>query len=201
MDTTWRDAHQSLLATRVRTRDLLASAPATREALAAAYSLEMWGGATFDVALRFLRECPWDRLDALRAAVPNIPFQMLLRGANAVGYTVYPDNAVQRFCEASVRHGIDVFRVFDSLNYWPNLQLGIESAGAAGGIVEVSVRTGENMRGGLFPTSTGLPWLSVHSHSHRRRCATQATSSMASRAHAARTTSTSWTTTWGWRGR
>lgn len=99
MDTTWRDAHQSLLATRVRTRDLLAIAPATRQALASAYALECWGGATFDVSMRFLHECPWDRLDAMREAVPDIPFQMLLRGANAVGYTSYPDNAVYKFCD------------------------------------------------------------------------------------------------------
>lgn len=91
-DTTWRDAHQSLLATRLRTRDMLNVAPATSIALRNAYSLECWGGATFDVAMRFLRECPWDRLGHLREAVPDIPFQMLLRGANAVGYTSYPDN-------------------------------------------------------------------------------------------------------------
>jgi pyruvate carboxylase len=97
MDTTWRDAHQSVLATRMRTRDLLASAPATADALAGAYSLEMWGGATFDVSLRFLHECPWQRLEMLREAVPNVPFQMLLRGANAVGYTSYADNVVNAF--------------------------------------------------------------------------------------------------------
>ena len=91
-DTTWRDAHQSLLATRLRTIDMLNVADPTRKALANAYSLECWGGATFDVSMRFLRECPWDRLGALREAVPDIPFQMLLRGANAVGYTSYPDN-------------------------------------------------------------------------------------------------------------
>ena len=108
MDTTWRDAHQSALATRMRTRDLLASAPATAEALAGAYSLEMWGGATFDVSLRFLRECPWERLEQMREAVPNVPFQMLLRGANAVGYTNYPDNVVHKFCEQAKASGIDV---------------------------------------------------------------------------------------------
>jgi pyruvate carboxylase len=84
----------------------------------------MWGGATFDVALRFLRECPWERLQRLREAVPNIPFQMLLRGANAVGYTNYPDNVVHRFCREAKTNGIDVFRVFDSLNYFPNMELG-----------------------------------------------------------------------------
>jgi pyruvate carboxylase len=91
-DTTWRDAHQSLLATRLRTIDMLNVAEPTSVALRNAYSLECWGGATFDVAMRFLRECPWDRLANLREAVPDIPFQMLLRGANAVGYTSYPDN-------------------------------------------------------------------------------------------------------------
>ena len=104
MDTTWRDAHQSALATRMRTRDLVASAPFTAEALASAYSLEMWGGATFDVSLRFLHECPWQRLEQLREAVPNVPFQMLLRGANAVGYTSYADNVVNAFvAEARLR--------------------------------------------------------------------------------------------------
>lgn len=91
-DTTWRDAHQSLLATRMRTQELLKCAEYTNEALSDAFSLEMWGGATFDVAMRFLHECPWDRLEKLREKVPDVPFQMLLRGANAVGYTNYPDN-------------------------------------------------------------------------------------------------------------
>ncbi len=138
-DTTWRDAHQSLLATRVRTRDLEAVAPATSHLLARAFSLEMWGGATFDVALRFLRECPWDRLDRLREAVPNIPFQMLLRGANAVGYASYPDNVVRRFVALAVEHGVDVFRIFDALNYVENLRLGIDAVGEAGGVIEAAV--------------------------------------------------------------
>jgi len=138
-DTTWRDAHQSLLATRVRTADLAAIAPATACALAPAFSLEMWGGATFDVALRFLRECPWQRLDRLRALVPNIPFQMLLRGANAVGYTNYPDNVVHAFVREAARRGIDVFRVFDCLNYIENLKLGIDAVGGAGGVVEAAL--------------------------------------------------------------
>ena len=128
MDTTWRDAHQSLLATRVRTSDLTAIAPATARALANAYSLEMWGGATFDVSMRFLKEDPWVRLRKLRKLVPNIPFQMLIRGANAVGYTSYPDNTVKEFCKEAVREGIDIFRVFDSLNYIENLKFGIEAA-------------------------------------------------------------------------
>ncbi|KAG5179986.1 putative carboxylase [Tribonema minus] len=138
-DTTWRDAHQSLLATRMRTVDMLNIAPATATALANAYSLECWGGATFDVSMRFLNECPWDRLAQLREAVPDIPFQMLLRGANAVGYTSYPDNVVYKFCELAQQTGMDVFRVFDSLNYLPNMQLGVDAVGTAGGIVEAVV--------------------------------------------------------------
>ena len=100
------------------------------------YSLETWGGATFDVAMRFLHECPWERLEKMREKVPNIPFQMLFRGANAVGYTAYPDNVIFKFCEVAHKYGIDIFRVFDSLNYMDNLLLGIEAAGAAGGVVE-----------------------------------------------------------------
>ena len=138
-DTTWRDAHQSLLATRMRTIDMLNIAPATKIALRNAYSLECWGGATFDVSMRFLRECPWDRLGNLREAVPDIPFQMLLRGANAVGYTSYPDNVVFEFCKRAKEHGMDVFRVFDSLNYIENMRLGIDAVGEAGGVVEAAV--------------------------------------------------------------
>lgn len=96
MDTTFRDAHQSLLATRVRTRDILKISPFVAHSFSNLYSLENWGGATFDVSLRFLHECPWERLEAMRKEVPNIPFQMLLRGANAVGYTNYPDNVVYK---------------------------------------------------------------------------------------------------------
>lgn len=135
-DTTWRDAHQSLLATRVRTKDLIDIAPATSHVFKNAYSLEMWGGATFDVALRFLHECPWDRLIKLRELVPDVPFQMLLRGTNGVGYTSYPDNVIYEFCNRAVKSGMDIFRVFDSLNYVENLKLGIDAAGQAGGIVE-----------------------------------------------------------------
>ena len=138
-DTTWRDAHQSLLATRLRTIDMLNIAPATRVALANAYSLECWGGATFDVAMRFLKECPWDRLAYLREAVPDIPFQMLLRGANAVGYTSYPDNVNYEFCKMAKETGMDVFRVFDSINYIENMKLGIDCVGAAGGVIEGTV--------------------------------------------------------------
>ena len=135
-DTTWRDAHQSLLATRMRTQDLSRCAEATNLALANAFSMEMWGGATFDVAMRFLHECPWRRLETLREQVPDVPFQMLLRGANAVGYTNYADNVVYKFCDQAQKSGIDVFRVFDSLNYLENLKLGVDAAGAAGGFVE-----------------------------------------------------------------
>ncbi|KAI9475499.1 MAG: pyruvate carboxylase [Benjaminiella poitrasii] len=138
-DTTWRDAHQSLLATRVRTIDLLRIAPATAHALSNAFSLECWGGATFDVAMRFLHEDPWDRLAALRKLVPNIPFQMLLRGANAVGYTSYPDNVVYEFCAKAVQCGMDVFRIFDSLNYVENMKLGIDAVKKAGGVVEATL--------------------------------------------------------------
>eukprot|EP00934_Nitzschia_sp_Nitz4_P003661 Nitzschia sp. Nitz4//scaffold86_size83305//61772//65710//NITZ4_005269-RA/size83305-augustus-gene-0.59-mRNA-1//1//CDS//3329559271//3651//frame0 len=138
-DTTWRDAHQSLLATRLRTVDMLNIAPATKVALANAYSIENWGGATFDVAMRFLRECPWDRLATLREAVPDIPFQMLLRGANAVGYTSYADNVNYEFCRMAKETGMDVFRVFDSVNYIENMRLGIDCVGAAGGIIEGTV--------------------------------------------------------------
>jgi len=136
MDTTWRDAHQSLLATRMRTKELVGSAEYTNMALSNAFSLEMWGGATFDVSMRFLRECPWYRLETLREKVPDIPFQMLLRGANAVGYRNYADNVVYKFCDQAHKSGIDIFRVFDSLNYIENLKLGVDAAGAAGGFVE-----------------------------------------------------------------
>ncbi|XP_072390226.1 pyruvate carboxylase, mitochondrial isoform X1 [Diabrotica undecimpunctata] len=139
MDTTFRDAHQSLLATRVRTHDLLKISPFVAHNFNQLYSLENWGGATFDVALRFLHECPWERLEDMRKMIPNIPFQMLLRGANAVGYTNYPDNVVYKFCDLAVQTGMDVFRVFDSLNYLPNLIVGMDAAGKAGGIVEAAI--------------------------------------------------------------
>lgn len=135
-DTTWRDAHQSLLATRMRTQELVRCADGTNEALKNAFSLEMWGGATFDVAMRFLHECPWKRLESLREEVPDVPFQMLLRGANAVGYTNYADNVVYKFCQQAQKSGVDIFRVFDSLNYLENLKLGVDAVGSAGGFVE-----------------------------------------------------------------
>ncbi|KAI8927220.1 hypothetical protein BC831DRAFT_453220 [Entophlyctis helioformis] len=139
MDTTWRDAHQSLLATRVRTIDIARVAKVTSHAFKACFALECWGGATFDVALRFLWECPWERLKALRKLVPNIPFQMLLRGANAVGYTSYPDNVIYEFCKRARECGVDIFRVFDSLNYDENLKLGIDAVIKAGGVAEGAI--------------------------------------------------------------
>jgi pyruvate carboxylase len=116
MDTTWRDAHQSLLATRVRTVDFCNIAKETSYALSNAWALECWGGATFDVAMRFLYEDPWDRLRKMRKLVPNIPFQCLLRGANGVAYSSLPDNAIYHFCEQAKKNGMDIFRVFDALN-------------------------------------------------------------------------------------
>ncbi|KAI0791631.1 pyruvate carboxylase [Irpex lacteus] len=139
MDTTWRDAHQSLLATRLRTIDMVNIAKETSYALANAYSLECWGGATFDVAMRFLYEDPWERLRTLRKLVPNIPLQALVRGANGVGYTSYPDNAIYDFSKKAVENGLDIFRVFDSLNYIENMKLGIDAAKKAGGVVEAVV--------------------------------------------------------------
>jgi pyruvate carboxylase len=127
-DTTLRDAMQSLLATRVRTKDMTAIAGYMAENLQDVFALEMWGGATFDVAYRFLHESPWERLAILREMIPNIPFMMLLRGANAVGYTSYPDNVIRRFIQESAEAGIDVFRIFDSLNWLPNMELSIEEA-------------------------------------------------------------------------
>ena len=100
-------------------------AKATSHILGDAFSLEMWGGATFDVALRFLHECPWERLDELRRRIPNIPFQMLLRGANAVGYANYPDNVIREFVRLAAEGGIDIFRVFDSLNWVPGMELSL----------------------------------------------------------------------------
>ena len=125
-DTTCRDAHQSLLATRVRTRDIIKSMDATSEILADAFSLECWGGATFDVAYRFLHESPWERLDLIRQKAPNLLLQMLLRGANAVGYTNYPDNVIREFIKEAARSGVDVFRVFDSLNWLPGMEVAME---------------------------------------------------------------------------
>ncbi|MCX7665510.1 MAG: pyruvate carboxylase [Gemmataceae bacterium] len=120
-DTTMRDAHQSLFATRMRTYDMLKVASRYAHTHANLFSLEMWGGATFDTAMRFLKESPWDRLTRLRELIPNILFQMLLRAANAVGYTNYPDNVVRSFVKEAAQAGIDIFRIFDSLNWIENL--------------------------------------------------------------------------------
>ncbi|MSR29911.1 MAG: pyruvate carboxylase [Gemmataceae bacterium] len=138
-DTTFRDAHQSLLATRMRSRDMARVAPFYASRLSHLFSLEMWGGATFDTAMRFLKESPWDRLADLRASIPNILFQMLLRSANAVGYTSYPDNVVHGFVKESAQAGIDLFRVFDSLNGLPNLGLAIEAVRNTGMLCEAAI--------------------------------------------------------------
>ncbi len=126
-DTTWRDAHQSLMATRFRTFDLERIAEATAHLGGGLFSLEMWGGATYDVSMRFLREDPWERLERLREKVPNILFQMLLRGSNAVGYTNYPDNVVQEFVVKAAEKGIDVFRIFDSLNWTKGMTVAMDA--------------------------------------------------------------------------
>ena len=138
-DTTMRDAHQSLLATRVRTRDMVKGAEGAAEALADAFSLEMWGGATFDVAYRFLKESPWERLALLRECIPNVPFQMLLRGANAVGYTNYPDNLIREFIREAAKSGIDVFRIFDSLNWIPGMEIALDEVIKTGKLAEATI--------------------------------------------------------------
>ncbi len=138
-DTTMRDAHQSLLATRVRTRDLVEIAPYYARMLPNLFSLECWGGATFDVALRFLKEDPWERLASLRARVPNIPLQMLLRSSNAVGYTNYADNVVRFFTRQAARSGIDIFRVFDSLNWVENMRVAIDAVLETNAVCEAAI--------------------------------------------------------------
>ena len=138
-DTTFRDAHQSLLATRLRTRDMLRAADAYARLCPELFSIEMWGGATFDTSMRFLKEDPWERLAQLRERIPNILFQMLLRGSNAVGYTSYPDNVVQAFVKRSAEAGIDLFRVFDSLNWVPNMAVALEAVRETGALCEASI--------------------------------------------------------------
>ncbi|NBV85759.1 MAG: pyruvate carboxylase, partial [Verrucomicrobia bacterium] len=138
-DTTFRDAHQSLMATRVRTYDMAAIAPAIARRTPDLFSLEMWGGATFDTSMRFLNEDPWERLRILREKVPNICFQMLLRGANAVGYTSYPGNVVAGFIKHAAESGIDIFRVFDSLNDLSNMKSAMEAVQKTHGICEGSL--------------------------------------------------------------
>ena len=138
-DTTCRDAHQSLLATRVRTRDIVKGMEGTSEILADAFSLECWGGATFDVAYRFLHEDPWERLDLIREKAPNLLLQMLLRGANAVGYTNYPDNVIREFVKEAARSGVDVFRVFDSLNWIPGMEVAMDEVLNQGKICQATI--------------------------------------------------------------
>jgi pyruvate carboxylase len=138
-DTTMRDAHQSLLATRVRTHDMSAIAPAYASLLPELFSVECWGGATFDVAMRFLHEDPWERLAEFREAMPNLLLQMLFRSANAVGYTNYPDNVVRYFVEQAARAGVDVFRIFDPLNWIENMRVSIDAIGATGKVLEAAI--------------------------------------------------------------
>ncbi|MBZ9735910.1 pyruvate carboxylase [Mesorhizobium sp. CA18] len=138
-DTTMRDGHQSLLATRMRTYDIAGIAGTYARALPQLLSLECWGGATFDVAMRFLTEDPWERLSKVREAAPNLLLQMLLRGANGVGYTNYPDNVVQHFVAQAAAGGVDLFRVFDCLNWVENMRVAMDAVGAEGKLVEAAM--------------------------------------------------------------
>src|SRR3989475_100092 len=138
-DTTWRDAHQSLLATRMRTHDILAVAPATARLPPGLFSLESWGGATFDTAYRFFNEDPWQRLRKIKQALPNILQQMLLRGANAVGYTSYPDSVVEAFIDEAAEAGVDVFRIFDSLNDLDSMKVSIDRVRKTGKVAELAI--------------------------------------------------------------
>ncbi|MBH1973607.1 MAG: pyruvate carboxylase, partial [Rhodobacteraceae bacterium] len=138
-DTTMRDGHQSLLATRMRSIDMIKAAPAYAANLPQLFSVECWGGATFDVAYRFLQECPWQRLRDLRALMPNVMTQMLLRGSNGVGYTNYPDNVVQAFVKQAAATGVDVFRVFDSLNWVENMRVAMDAVLEANKVCEGTV--------------------------------------------------------------
>ncbi len=138
-DTTMRDGHQSLLATRMRSYDMVKVAPAYAQMLPELFSVECWGGATFDVAYRFLQECPWQRLRDLRAAMPNLMTQMLLRASNGVGYTNYPDNIVQAFVKQAAESGVDVFRVFDSLNWVENMRVAIDAVVDTGKVCEAAI--------------------------------------------------------------
>ncbi|OAN55977.1 pyruvate carboxylase [Paramagnetospirillum marisnigri] len=138
-DTTFRDAHQSLLATRMRSYDLQAAAPAYARLLPGLFSVECWGGATFDVAMRFLKEDPWERLHGFRNSMPNLLLQMLLRSANAVGYTNYPDNVVRHFVKQAAENGVDVFRVFDSLNWVENMRVAMDAVRDSGKLCEAAI--------------------------------------------------------------
>jgi len=148
-DTSMRDAHQSLFATRMRTRDMIDIAPYYARMMPNLLSMECWGGATFDVAMRFLKEDPWERLAMLRERVPNIPFQMLLRSANAVGYANYPDNVVQFFIRQAAACGVDIFRVFDSLNWVDNMRVAMDGVIESGGVCEAAIC----YTGDIFDTS------------------------------------------------
>ncbi|MEA1995043.1 MAG: pyruvate carboxylase [Campylobacterota bacterium] len=138
-DTTFRDAHQSLLATRIRTHDMLNVGKATSRWMSQLFSIEMWGGATFDVAYRFLKEDPWKRVEELKEKIPNILFQMLLRGSNAVGYSNYPDNVIRAFVKEASSCGIDVFRIFDCFNWLPQMKISIEEVKKQGKICEAAI--------------------------------------------------------------
>src|SRR6056297_851937 len=136
-DTTMRDAHQSLIATRVRTKDMVKIAEPTAHLAKDLFSMEMWGGATFDVSLRFLKECPWDRIKQLREKAPNVLFQMLIRGSNGVGYKNYPDNVIRKLIQEAADSGIDVFRIFDSLNWLEGMEVAIDEVRKQNKIAEV----------------------------------------------------------------
>lgn len=138
-DTTFRDAHQSLAATRFRTKDMVKISEATSVLAKDLFSLEMWGGATFDVSYRYLHESPWRRLQILRDKMPNQLFQMLIRGANAVGYTNYPDNVIRAFIRESAVQGIDVFRIFDSLNWLAGMEVALDETLKTGKVAEVAI--------------------------------------------------------------
>ncbi|MCC1480072.1 pyruvate carboxylase [Roseibaca sp. Y0-43] len=138
-DTTMRDGHQSLLATRMRSIDMIRVAPAYAHMMPSLFSMECWGGATFDVAYRFLQECPWQRLRDLRAAMPNLMTQMLLRASNGVGYTNYPDNVVQAFVKQAATSGVDVFRVFDSLNWVENMRVAMDAVIETNKVCEAAI--------------------------------------------------------------
>lgn len=138
-DTTLRDAHQSLLATRMRSHDMFAVAKETARLQSDLFSMEMWGGATFDVSYRFLKEDPWQRLIKLREDIPNVLFQMLFRGANAVGYKNYPDNVIREFARTSAQAGIDVFRIFDSLNWIKGMEVAIDEVRNSGKVAEAAI--------------------------------------------------------------
>ena len=138
-DTTMRDGHQSLLATRMRSIDMIKVAPAYAEKLPQLFSVECWGGATFDVAYRFLQECPWQRLRDIREKMPNVMTQMLLRASNGVGYTNYPDNVVQFFVKQAAESGVDVFRVFDSLNWVENMRVAMDAVIDSGKVCEGTI--------------------------------------------------------------